>query len=252
MSILIKGISDSDTVLMFTTDPVFPEDNGVIKIESEIITYTSNYMGTLYGCTRGAQSTTPVAHLAGVAVSLTDFFSAPSGGGGGASTSLSNLTTTAINAQLKPDTNDTYDLGDPTAQWKDVWSAEGLHINGGNILHTDADGFSFNGAISGTGELDLLAEFGSPQSVAIGDAIGFAVSHTNQGSFDIVADPLGNVILGPTAIAAADNDGFVYIPTVNDTPTGAPTNPHAALVYDTLNQKLWIYSGGTWRSAAFI
>lgn len=75
MSILLKTISDSDTVLMFTEAAQFPVAGGVIQIENEIITYTNNYMGTLYGCTRGAQSTTPAVHDEGALITLIDFFS---------------------------------------------------------------------------------------------------------------------------------------------------------------------------------
>lgn len=74
MSILLKDISDSDTILMFATDASFPEDNGVIQIDDEIITYVSNYMGTLYGCTRGVQSTSPTSHTSGTPIILLDFF----------------------------------------------------------------------------------------------------------------------------------------------------------------------------------
>lgn len=174
------------------------------------------------------------------------------GSGSGANPELSNLTTTAINAQLKPDANDTYDLGDPTAQWKDIWAAEGLHINGGNIVHSDVNGFGFNGSIYGQGPLTLLSEAGSTNQVLISAGNGFQVTHNGQSTFDIQADTAGNVTLGPVAISASDNDGFVYIPTVDDAPTGVPSNPRAALVYDTLNNKLWVYAGGTWRSSTFL
>jgi hypothetical protein len=80
MATLIKEISDTDSVIMFTPDALIPEENGVIKIDSEIITYTNIYMGTMYGCTRGAQSTVAASHSAGSSISLVDFFSAPAGG----------------------------------------------------------------------------------------------------------------------------------------------------------------------------
>jgi len=80
MALLLKAINDSETILMFSTgDTNFPQDAGVIQIESEIITYTTIYMGTMYGCTRGAQSTTPASHAINSSISLINNFSGGSG-----------------------------------------------------------------------------------------------------------------------------------------------------------------------------
>lgn len=76
MAILLKAISDSDITLMFTEAQVFPVANGVIKIDSEFISYTSNYMGTLYGCVRGVNSSSAAAHVAGSTVLLSEYFTA--------------------------------------------------------------------------------------------------------------------------------------------------------------------------------
>lgn len=81
--VLLKDVSDSDTTFSVTADASLPQSNGLLLIGSEEITYTDNYMGTLYGITRGVNSTTPAPHLAGVSLSIRDFFSAPSGGGSG-------------------------------------------------------------------------------------------------------------------------------------------------------------------------
>ncbi len=43
-------------------------------------------------------------------------------GGGGATTELDNLTTTAINASLNPDTNETYDLGTSSLKWDELYA----------------------------------------------------------------------------------------------------------------------------------
>lgn len=76
MNILLKAISDSDTTLMVSGSEVFPQDDGVITIESETITYKTIYMGTLYGCTRGARSTIAAAHPINSEVFLIDYFDA--------------------------------------------------------------------------------------------------------------------------------------------------------------------------------
>lgn len=84
MALLLKAINSSDTTIMFSSgDLNFPQDSGVIQIDSEIITYTTIYMGTMYGCTRGAQSTTPTSHTIASPILLVNFFSGVSTAGGG-------------------------------------------------------------------------------------------------------------------------------------------------------------------------
>jgi hypothetical protein len=46
--------------------------------------------------------------------------------------------------------------------------------------------------------------------------------------------------------------GFTHIPSAAGAPTGAPTNPsgNVPMYYDSTNHKIYVYSGGTWRSTA--
>lgn len=93
MSILLKSISNSDTTVMFSEDASFPITNGVILIGTEQITYSVNYMGTLYGCVRGANSTSAASHTQGVTISLINFYQAGSGSSGTfSSVTISGLT----------------------------------------------------------------------------------------------------------------------------------------------------------------
>lgn len=78
---LLKEVNDTETIFSITQDPSLPLTNGLLLFDLEQITYTDNYMGTLYGIVRGANSTTPVAHDVGTIGSLVDYFSAPSSGG---------------------------------------------------------------------------------------------------------------------------------------------------------------------------
>jgi hypothetical protein len=78
MALLLKAISNSETTLMISTDSSLPESDGVIKIGSEIIIYDELYMGTLYGCIRGARSTIPASHVNGSLISLIDFYESTS------------------------------------------------------------------------------------------------------------------------------------------------------------------------------
>ena len=57
-----------------------------------------------------------------------------------------------------------------------------------------------------------------------------------------------NVIVGSAAIATSATDGFLYIPTCAGVPTGTPTTHTgtAAIVIDSTNNKMYIYSGGAW------
>ncbi len=56
---------------------------------------------------------------------------------------------------------------------------------------------------------------------------------------------LASVILSGAALATNATDGFVYIPTCAGTPTGVPTaqTGTVAMVYDTANSKLYVYTG---------
>lgn len=56
-----------------------------------------------------------------------------------------------------------------------------------------------------------------------------------------------SAVIGPgAALATTATDGFLYIPTCAGTPTGTPTGAtgKVAMVFDTTNNKLYIYDGG--------
>lgn len=57
---------------------------------------------------------------------------------------------------------------------------------------------------------------------------------------------------GANELATTTTDGFLYIPTVNGTPTGAPAayTGAAPIVYDRSANKLWVRYGGTWRQTS--
>jgi hypothetical protein len=61
-------------------------------------------------------------------------------------------------------------------------------------------------------------------------------------------DGLGNNMLGVPSLATTATDGFPYIPTCSGTPTGTPTTKtgHTPIVYDTTNDKFYIYTGAAW------
>ena len=68
----------------------------------------------------------------------------------------------------------------------------------------------------------------------------------------IFVNAVANIVLSNAALATNATRGFTYIPTCAGTPTGVPTayTGTAAMVYDTTNNKLYIYNGA-WKSATF-
>lgn len=53
-------------------------------------------------------------------------------------------------------------------------------------------------------------------------------------------------ILGGDGIATTATDGFLYVPSVNGTPTGIPTTltGRTPIVFDISSNKLWAYNSG--------
>jgi hypothetical protein len=64
-----------------------------------------------------------------------------------------------------------------------------------------------------------------------------------------LVDHKGNVVISSAALATTAADGFLYIPTTAGAPTGTPTSysGRVPIVYDTVGNRLYIYSGA-WRS----
>lgn len=79
---------------------------------------------------------------------------------------------------------------------------------------------------------------------------GSAVAAINGTILNLVPGAGGFVVgagsAGGSALATNATDGFLYIPTCAGTPTGTPTTQtgSVAMVYDTTNNKLYIYNGG--------
>jgi hypothetical protein len=78
-------------------------------------------------------------------------------------------------------------------------------------------------------------------------ALSFYTNNTKRVSITA----LGSVVTGNGALATTATDGFLYVPTCAGTPTGTPTaiTGMAPIVVNTTNNKLYFYSGGSWRDA---
>lgn len=69
----------------------------------------------------------------------------------------------------------------------------------------------------------------------------------DNGTIVFSVEDSGNIVLGSqAALATTATNGFAYIPTCAGTPTGVPTayTGKVAMVFDTTNNKLYIYDGG--------
>lgn len=78
------------------------------------------------------------------------------------------------------------------------------------------------------------------------------ISNTNLAHFDGSGNFRSNgtnVIVGNAALSTSATSGFLYIPTCAGAPTGTPTTNTGtcAMVFDTMNNKLCVYSGGAWK-----
>jgi hypothetical protein len=58
----------------------------------------------------------------------------------------------------------------------------------------------------------------------------------------------GSTVIGTGALSTSATDGFLYIPTCAGQPTGVPTTQTGTvpIVFDTVNNRLWIYAGSQW------
>jgi hypothetical protein len=59
----------------------------------------------------------------------------------------------------------------------------------------------------------------------------------------------GAVTIGTGSLATGANSGFPYMPAMGGAPSGAPTakSGFCPFVFDTTNNKLWIYTGSAWK-----
>ena len=121
--------------------------------------------------------------------------------------------------------------------------ARAITGSGSDIIVNNGDGISGNPVISaGTNlaRLDSTNSYALPQSFVVITANALS----NDGN--------NNLFTGVNNLSTSSANGFVYIPSIAGTPTGVPTanSGRTPVVWDATNNKLWIYSAGTWNSVA--
>ena len=128
-----------------------------------------------------------------------------------------------------------------------------LHVSGSDATNVAFNGstrgirFDFDGTQSNILGVDNTF-FGSYQPLFVsGSYLALGTGLTERARIDAN----GNVIINTAAIATNATNGFLYVPTCAGTPTGTPTTytGRSPIVVDTTNNKLYFYSGGTWRDA---
>lgn len=172
-----------------------------------------------------------------------------------------------------PNSSDGAALGSTSLMWSDLFLASGavVNFNNGNYTLTHAAGqlstsgnFIVGSNLTVGGDLtknvtnSQLAFYGGNAFDAGAGIVLYGETHAttpdriwfvnNNFTTRGIVDQAGNWAFGSAALATNATDGFLYIPTCAGTPTGAPTafTGRAAMIYDTTNNKWWIYNG-SWR-----
>jgi len=120
--------------------------------------------------------------------------------------------------------------------------------DGGSTSGNGGAAFTQGGNAGGSGH-------GGNAYLSAGSGVGGAGKHGGHcmlqpGSIDTGGD-IGQIMCGlGSALATTSNGGFFCMPTCAGTPTGTPSNVQTgsiAMVYDTTNNKLYMYNGA-WKS----
>lgn len=92
----------------------------------------------------------------------------------------------------------------------------------------------------------------SLRAMLVVGATGLSVQLRIGTSVGLELDANLNVVIGTAALATAATNGFLYIPSCAGVPTGVPTTKtgRVPIVFDTVNLKMCVYTGGSWKVSA--
>lgn len=138
------------------------------------------------------------------------------GGGGGAATDLSNLSSTNINTDLKPQTDNMHDLGAFDKNWQNIYLSGSIQKGNAHALTITTNGNVIMGNTSRT-DLELLTF----SNYLIGTNAGKLINNSSSGnilmgyeaaslSTDIIS---GNVVIGNYAARSITGSNNCYIGT---------------------------------------
>lgn len=120
------------------------------------------------------------------------------------------------------------------------FAQQGVMTGGSRLAPTNQYGFwADSGLTAATNNYGFFSDLGSAAN-----RWNFFANGTAPNFFR------GTTVVGTTLTTTA-TDGFLYVPTCAGTPTGTPVSYGGAapIVIDSTNNKLYFYSGGTWRDA---
>ena len=135
-------------------------------------------------------------------------------------------------------------------------------LNGASDLAVIPNGTATTSALTVASNSDPT-NASTGQLIASASAVTVAASRNGTGTFlplqlrvnaadvRVQVDTSGSVRAGAPSLATSATDGFLYVPTCAGTPTGVPTvvTGYAPIVVNSTNNKLYFYSGGSWRDA---
>lgn len=119
-------------------------------------------------------------------------------------------------------------------------------VNSANALQNTSAWFYYDGTTNRPlFEIDIYNT--SATASSSGGVAKFSTT-TTAGSQNVAMtlDEKQNVVVGSAALSTSATDGFLYIETCAGAPTGVPTSytGRVAMVYDTTNNKLYVYNSG--------
>lgn len=89
----------------------------------------------------------------------------------------------------------------------------------------------------------------SGPSIVVDDNVTDKITFVNSGTKTFSITGAGNIIAGgQVALSTTATNGFLYIPSCAGLPTGTPATitGMVPIVFDTANDNLYAYNGGSW------